>query len=138
MCYDIGMISKRNIARFLFTFFIMVAPSLSLAAGGLVQIVPDSCNGRGGCQSICDVAQLAQNVLNDGIYFSIVISAVLFAYGGWQYLTAGKETYKIKKARKVFFNVIIGLCIIVAAWLLIDTLLNVLTGGSGLQWNRIC
>lgn len=130
--------SKRKIASFLFTFFIMVAPSLSFAAGGLVQIVPDSCNGIGGCQSICDVAKLAQNVLNDGIYFAVVISAVLFAWGGWQYLTAGGQDFKIRKAKKMFLNIVIGLCIIVGAWLLVDTLLNVLTGQSGLQWNRIC
>ena len=50
----------------LFAMLFFVAPSLALAANPLPgQIVPQSCNeGIGGCKSVCDLATVAQNVLN--------------------------------------------------------------------------
>ena len=131
------MTLQKRIFSSLLSLIIMFGPGMVLAAN-LVQIVPDSCNGVGGCQTICDFSKLAQNILNDSIYFSIVVSAILFAYAGWQYVTAMGDPSKIKGAKNIFKYVIVGLCIIVGAWLIIDTILNVLTGTSGLQWNRIC
>jgi len=133
------MPSKKKIASFVVSLFITIAPMISLADGPLKQIVPDSCNKQpGGCQSICDIAKLAQNVLNDSIFFAIVLSAIVFAATGWVYMTAGGEPYKIKAAKKMFGNLLIGLTIMVGAWLFVDTIISTLTGTSGLQWNRIC
>jgi hypothetical protein len=107
-------------------------------AAGFVQIVPDSCNQRGGCQSVCDIAQLAQNVLNDGIFIAVVLSAILFAYAGFQYVTAGGNEGKTGNAKKLFTDVIIGLVIILAAWLIVDTIMKTFTGDKFGPWNSIC
>lgn len=119
-------------------FFIV--PSLAFAANPLPgQIVPENCNGIGGCQSVCDIATVAQNVLNTGIYVAVFLSAILFAWAGWLYLTsvAGGE---ISRAKEIFMNVAIGLIIILAGWLVVDTLMRTLvgTGGSFGPWNKIC
>ena len=120
---------------------ISIVPSLALAAGGLVQIVPQSCNDKpGGCQSICAFAELAQNVLNDGIFFAIAVSAVLIAWSGGQYMIARGESYKIKDAKKRFEYIMIGLLLIMGAWLVVDTVMKTLTGGNAEfgPWNSIC
>ncbi len=121
-----------------------LAPTVTIAAG-LVPLVPQanqgsSCNGAGGCQSICDLALLAQNVLNDGIYLAVFLSAALFAYAGWKHMTAGGDTGQIKQANEVFTNVFIGLVIILSAWLIVSTLMSILLGGGAtpLAWNQIC
>lgn len=142
VCYHIRMISKRKFASFVPSLSILIIPSLSLAAG-FVTIVPTAeqgskCNDVGGCQSICDIALLAQNLLNDAILFAVVVSAVLFAWAGWQYMTSGGNPRQAQKAKGFFTRVLIGLFLIVGAWLLVDTLINVLTGQSGLHWNRLC
>src|SRR3989344_3374826 len=68
----------------LLTIIFFIAPSLALAANPLPgQIVPEKCNQVGGCQSVCDLATVAQNVLNTGIYIAVFLSAVLFAWAGW-------------------------------------------------------
>jgi len=143
MCYyNPCMTLTRKLAALILLlpiFFAAIMPMVALAQGGLVTIVPENCNTQpGGCQSICDFAKLAQNVLNDGIFFAIVVSAIFFAWAGWQYMTAEGQPYKIKSAKKMFRNILIGLLLIVGAWLLVDTLISSLTGTSGLQWNRIC
>ncbi|MBI5004375.1 hypothetical protein HZC00_04760 [Candidatus Kaiserbacteria bacterium] len=137
------MLAKQKIASFAVSSIIVLVPALSLAAGGLVTVVPGAsqgshCNDVGGCQSICDFAQLAQNVLNDSIYLAIVVSAIFIAWAGWQYMTANGQPYKIKAGKKLFFNIFVGLLLAVGAWLLVDVLISGLTGSSGLQWNRIC
>jgi hypothetical protein len=122
-------------------FFAAIMPMVALAqGGGLKTIVPPNCQGAGAAENCgaCDIAILAQNVINDGIFFAIVVSAVFIAWAGWQYMTAEGQPYKIKAAKKMFRNIVIGLLLIVGAWLLVDVLLNTLTGSSGLQWNRIC
>src|SRR3989344_5175107 len=88
----------------LLTIIFFIAPSLALAANPLPgQIVPEKCNQVGGCQSVCDLATVAQNVLNTGIYIAVFLSAVLFAWAGWLYLTsvAGGE---ISRAKEIFVN----------------------------------
>ncbi len=128
----------RIAALFLVIFF--VAPSIALAANALPgQIVPETCNNVGGCQSVCDLATVAQNVLNTGIYIAVFLSAVLFAWAGWLYLTsvAGGE---ISRAKEIFMNVAVGLVIILAGWLVVDTLMRTLVGDGGSfgPWNKIC
>jgi hypothetical protein len=115
---------------------LVIAPSLAFAAGLPTQIVPTDCTGAGGCQSVCDIATLAQNLLNAGIFIAVFLCAILFAWAGWKYLTAGGNPGEINAAKSIFLNVAVGLIIILAAWLLVDTLIHVLTTIG--PWNSVC
>ncbi len=122
-------------------FAIMVAILLAVlpvfafaqpAPGGIV-----SCDGVD-C-GVCDIAQTGQNILNTGVYLAVFFSAILFAYAGWKYMTAGSEHGK-SEGKEIFTNVMIGFVIILAGWLLIDTIMKSLVkedGGFG-PWNTIC
>ncbi len=111
-----------------------------MAQSGLPeQIVPQECNGAGGCQNICDIAKLAQNLLNYGIFLAVVLSSFLFAYAGWNMLISGGNSEAYAKGKRVFGNVLIGLLIILGGWIVIDTLMDTFIGStSGFSWNRIC
>lgn len=123
----------------LFTIVFFVVPSVALAVNALPgQIVPASCNQVGGCQSVCDIATVAQNILNTGIYIAVFLSAVLFAWAGWLYLTNVANSGQHSRAIEVFQNVAIGLVIILAGWLVVDTLMRTLTGAEFGPWNKIC
>ncbi len=134
-------------------FFLLVfslAPTLSLAQ--TVAPTQNSLPGRivtcsgaidsGGLKActVCDLATLAQNVLNTGIYMAVLLSAFLFAWAGWVYMTAMGDSGKVTKARSVFTNVAIGLVIILVGWLVIDTLMKALVDQNGPfgPWNKIC
>ena len=116
------------------TIGFLAAPIVALGAGLPSKIVP--CDGIH-C-SVCDIAQLAQNVLNTGIYIAIFFSAILFAYSGWETLTAGGNTEKYQAGVRIFSSVVIGLVIILAGWLVVDTLMKTLTNGSFGPWNKVC
>jgi len=119
----------------LFTLAPIIASAL-----GLVPIVPQNstCNGSGGCQSICDLATLAQNALTDGIYIAIFLSAILFAWAGWNMVvgsSSGNVT-QVTKAKNIFKYVTGGLVLILAAWIIVSVIMAALTNNTG--WNNFC
>ena len=89
---------------------------------------------------LCDLAQLGQNILNAAIYLAVFMSAVLFAYAGFEALTSGGNAAKYNKARSVFTNVAIGLIIILVAWLVVDVTMKTFVPQSGTwgPWNKVC
>jgi len=132
--------SLKNTMRFaaVLMLVLIIAPTLASASLGIPTIVPSDCNQPGGCSSICSLAQLAQNVLNAAIYLAVVLSAVLFAWAGFLYLTNVANSGQHERAVTVFTNVAIGLVIIVAGWLVVDILMRTFVGASVLPWNALC
>ena len=122
----------------LFTLMFLFSPVMVLGQGLPSRIVPESCDVPGGCQSICDVALLAQNVLNTGIFIAIFLSAFMFAWAGWLAVSSGGNAEQWAHAKSIFINVLIGLIIILAGWIIIDTLMKTVTNASFGPWNKIC
>lgn len=119
-------------------FSLLVALPIAHAQGIPTQIVPKGCTGVN-CN--CDhLVELAQNILGTGIYIAVILSAVLFAWAGFKYLTTAYSAEQKNQAKEVLKNVVIGLVIILASWLIVDTLIKELLGkatDSGV-WGAIC
>jgi hypothetical protein len=112
----------------------MLLPTIASAQNMPTQIV--TCTGAGGAHPCTckDLVTTAQNVLYTGIYLAVFLSAVLFAWAGWKLLT-GKtmgEHSAIDQGKKIIWNVMIGLVIILAAWLIVNTLFSALTNSRGI------
>lgn len=116
---------------------LIVMPSFAFAAMGIPTIVTCGNTGQAAC-TVCDLAKLAQNILDAAIYLAVVLSAVLFAWAGFLYLTNVANTGQHERAIETFRNVVIGLVIIVAGWLVVDIVMRTFVGASLLPWNAIC
>lgn len=120
---------------------IALTPALA-SAQTIPTIVPDNCRGADAAKNcgFCDIGELAQNTINAGIYIAVFLSALLFAWAGWLYMTAGGEPGKASQARQIFWNVGVGLAIILAAWLIVDLIMKMLISEEALfgPWNEIC
>ncbi|MDP3645992.1 MAG: hypothetical protein Q8R25_02800 [bacterium] len=127
------MFTNRTI-RWCMVLLILVAimPSVTFGAGIPEKIVP--CNGTD-C-TVCNLATLAQNILNTGIFIAVFLSAVLFAWAGVKMLANQTNPGGKDEAKKIFFNVMVGLLIILGAWLLVDTVMYTFTGSH--IWNQLC
>lgn len=91
------------------------------------------------CQ-ICHLVSLGQNIINFLISISAIVGAMLFAWAGIKMATAGGNEGQISKARNTFTNVIIGLLIMLGAWLGIDTVMKIAANQDLSQiggWNKI-
>lgn len=123
--------------------FIFLSTASSFAAESTFwgQIVP-RCGTTGEC-NICDLALLAQNVMNALIVFSVIVAAGLFAWAGVLMITAQDNQGQRDKAKGVLWNVVIGLVVLLGAWLFIDTLMKTFLKdpngniGSLGPWNKV-
>lgn len=116
----------------------LLMPSLTLAQSLSEAIVPKNCQGANAAKTcgICDIAQLAQNLINTAIFLAVILSAILFAWAGFKMMVGRDNSAERKAGKDIFFKVIVGLVIILAAWLLVDTLFNMMTGDH--LWAQVC
>ncbi|PJC49310.1 hypothetical protein CO033_02135, partial [Candidatus Nomurabacteria bacterium CG_4_9_14_0_2_um_filter_32_10] len=92
----------------------------------------------GSAEHPCDFYQLL-DLINKVINFIIVglvipIAAIMFAYAGFELLTSGGETSKREKAKSIFLNVAIGLIVVVAAFLIVQTVLSIAGYDKSWDW----
>lgn len=118
-------------------------PAIAFAQSALNNpIVPEKCQGARAAWDcgLCDLVQLAQNILNAGVYIMVALAAVMFAWAGFQALTAAGNTQKHSQARRVFGNVTVGLVILLVSWVAVDTLMKTFVKQDGKfgPWNQIC
>jgi hypothetical protein len=76
--------------------------------------------------SICDTQTLAFTVLNYLITLGVIIAALLFVNAGVLYVTSPGNSGNIAKAHRIFTSTLVGLIIMLAAWLLIDLIMKAL------------
>jgi hypothetical protein len=128
--------------RILILSLLMIAPSIF---GGVLLAQDDSSSGMpeetdliicnkelgtdGKFTNPCDFndfVDLGKRVINFMIYLAVPLAALTFAYSGFTILTAGGNTGQRDKGKKMFGKVAMGLFWILAAWLIINTILNAL------------
>lgn len=126
------MLVRLSIVSTLFLLMFLPVTLFAQQRGLPEKIVPCS-----GVDCTCDhLITLAQNLINAGVYIAVFLSAVLFAYAGWLYMT--QETIGAKQRGKdLFKSAAIGLVIILGAWLVVDTLMTE-TLKTSVVWNDIC
>jgi len=130
----IRSLKRRSRGWYLAVFLLLVSVPARLSADdhqGIQrdQLVP--CDGPD-----CDfdaLVKLAENVLDFLIFLAVLIAAGLFVWAGFLYLTAGGSQDKVKQAHGVFWKVAIGLVIVLAAWLIVNLILSVLTDRGGIE-----
>lgn len=91
------------------------------------------------CQA-CHLVKLAQNIINFLVAAGVFVAVLMFVYAGFLYITGGADQGRIKKAHGIFGSVLVGFIIVLAAWLIIDTVMKAFyrEGEAGFgPWNNI-
>ncbi len=132
MRYTVSMPSRTTFLAHALASVCIFVPLLAGAAG----LVP--CNGPD-C-TICHLGQLAQNILNFLIYTGVVLCVFVIIWAGFLYLTDGGKTGKATKAKSMFFKVVVGLILMLSAWLIVDLIIRFMVNPSKLggPWQKIC
>lgn len=118
-----------------------VAPDLTAPSGGtgfMGGIVPLECRGRSTIANcdLCSLAQLGQNLANFLLGLTVPAAALLFAWAGILYFSSRGNPVLIGRAHTIFKTVVIGFVIAVSAWVLVNTVMNMLIQGKDLRgWN---
>lgn len=100
----------------LLLFILLIIPSDSVGAVGPGGFV--TCNGVD-C-SLCNLVELANLLIKWLFGITALIFGVLMLSAGWGMVVSGGNTVGLSSAKSKFKNGIIGLIIIMSAWLLVD------------------
>ncbi len=68
------------------------------------------------------------------VNIAVPLSAIMFAYAGFELLTSGGSTEKKSKAKSIFVNVAIGLALVAGAFVIVHTIL-VIAQYNTVGWN---
>jgi len=80
----------------------------------------------------CKVIELGQNIINFLVSIASFLAVMLFAYAGFLMISAAGNMGKVEQAREIFWNVIIGIIIVLVGWLVVDTVMKwTFQGGEG-------
>lgn len=99
------------------------------------------CNGPD-C-STCDLVTLGNTLITWLITTLFVVFAVIMVVAGFGLVTSGGSQSALEAAKSKFQNALIGIILVLAAWLIVDTLLKgILAGGTGNvmsygPWNEV-
>ncbi len=119
----------------IFIFLALLSLSFAFISPDIVSaenIVP--CNGvgdgpDGACQT-CHFVQLGNNLVRWLVGAMAAIATVAVVIGGLNMVTAGGDTGKISHGKELIQNALIGFVILLAAWLIIDTVMKTLVGNG--------
>jgi hypothetical protein len=117
----------RFLGRFLLALLISMVPFAVLyAAGGLVPCDGPECD-------ICSIVALAQKIMQFLIAACFILATIMFVWAGITILTNADNPGKRSEGKSMFANVLIGFIILLAAWLIVDTVMKVLFVNSDIN-----
>jgi hypothetical protein len=105
------------VAIFVLTFAVSVDAAIVPCTGPNVPGDPSGCDFQA-------LGQLVNNVITEGVKIAIAASAIAFAWAGLIYITANGDSGKISKAHNIFRRVLIGIVLVMSAFLILDLILT--------------
>ena len=118
--------NKKFFASVVSVFLLLVLLLPAFSSAGIV-----NCDGTAEHQ--CNFSSFI-GMINGIISWIISIAGVIFTisaiYGGFLYMTSGEKPANRAKANGILWNTLLGFVIVLVAWLIVYTLLNVLTAGT--------
>lgn len=75
-----------------------------------------------------DLRSMIQLAIDIAVVFSGIIAVALLIVGGYKYITAAGNEENSRKARETITYAVIGLVVVLAAYLIINTVLKALMG----------
>ncbi len=102
-----------------------MSPDVSLAQG-----LADLAQCSGTDCSACNIVYLANGGIKWLVGFLCVLCAALIAWAGFGLVMSGGNRHALDEAKNTFTNAIIGLIILLSAWLIVDTIMRALVGND--------
>lgn len=100
-------------------------------------LVPCGGPGQEAC-NFCHLLLLGKNLIDLAIQLSFAFAGLFIAWGAFVIMTAGGSKERMAEGKKTITTAITGLVIVLSAWLIIGTTLQIFTGSSSkLPWTEI-
>jgi type IV secretory pathway VirB2 component (pilin) len=132
------MLLKKNPKIFLFLLifsFILFAGPANAAErsflGGPLVTCQDNC-------TFCDLLKTANNIIEFLREVAVLLVILGIVFGGLTMMLAGGNENQFKKGKKIIWDSLIGLVIVLAVWVFVDTLITSIASGKAVPpWHTI-
>jgi len=125
-------------------FIIIIIGSLPLAASatiftGIWDGASCAADGNGPTEpcSFCDALVVIRNIVTLLFEIAIPLATAMIVYGAIRLMLAAGSEENVKKSKATITNAVTGLVIALAAWVIVNTVLHILTGQADFPWNQI-
>ena len=95
-----------------------------------------TCNVEGPC-TFCDGLKVVFNIVEMLMLVIVPLAVIVIVYGGVRLITAGGSEASVKTGKDAITNAVIGIVIALAAWVIVNETLHVLTGNIRFPWNEL-
>jgi len=85
---------------------------------------------------VCHLYILADRIIDFTLMLIIPLAGLMVAWGGMQYILSRGNPGGISSAQKIIWNGVKGFVISLSAWLIINTLISVLSNGTLTNWGQ--
>jgi len=86
----------------------------------------------------CDFFQFAQKIINFLMYnIAFPLAVVFIIYGGITMMLNSGNPGKLQESQGIIWSAIIGIAIMLSAWVILNTFFGLMTGGIGWPWDTI-
>jgi len=102
----------------------------AVAADWNFSIVPSQCTGSNPCTDLDYVLIMIVNISRIILALSGSAALLMFTYGGFQWIIAGGSQEKIQKGKSALVAAVVGLVIILGAWIIVNTTICAISQGS--------
>ena len=122
--------------KYILPFLLLTVPFLALAQGavqGGLNSIRGPFGGAGGlaqASSNLTLTQLIVKVINIMLLLAGVIAVLFMVIGGYFYMTAAGNQEQVEKGKNTAVNAIIGLIIIILSFVIINVIVNLVSGPS--------
>lgn len=112
---------------FLVAAFFFAMPMVALAApfGLPDSIIPKQCQDCAAAWR-CMLATF-DNLIAFALAFSFIVATLLITYAGFLWVMSPSSPSNIQKGKKILWNSVLGIVVVFGAWLIVNTVLGVLT-----------
>ena len=128
------MMSLYHFMKYLFVITLLIfvlVPDVSIATTHDQGLVPCGGPGQDFCQA-CHFIDLGNTILSWLIGVLMVVFAMMIVAAGFGLVTSGGNPEAKSAAKSKIMNAIIGLVIVLGAWLIVDIIMRgLLVGGGG-------
>ncbi len=91
---------------------------------------------KGPC-NFCDGLIVGSNVIQFIWQIATVIAVGMIVWGALVLLTSGGSEERVSRGRKIMTSAVVGLAIALAAWLIVNELLHLLSGNPSFPWSQV-
>jgi hypothetical protein len=116
-------------------FFYLVIILFSSTAPVFAQDSFFPCSGAD-C-TICHLGIVINKLIKYAVQFAFVAATIATLIGGGYIMFGGSNPGYLETGKKAIYGAVIGLIIILSAWIVVDTIFKILVGGEAEQIQKI-